>query len=353
MAVGFFHVGAPACPSGSQGECFMSILKDDFKRHINYLRISITDRCNLRCTYCMPPEGVPLLPHHAVLTYEEILRIAQIAVDEGITKIRITGGEPLVRKGVVNLIRSLSLLDGVKDLSMTTNGILLSDHARPLADAGLQRVNVSMDSLNPTRFRELTRGGDLSLVWRGIKKAQDAGLHPIKINVVAMQGYNQGEMLDFARLTIDHDYQVRFIEFMPVGNGNGWHQEKYLSGFKIKAAIEMHHTLEAVPGNPEGMSGPAELYQLTGGQGILGFINPISGHFCPNCNRLRLTADGKLRPCLFADGEIDLLASLRSAGTDTELKELLHQALSSKPEGHTLRGPTFRKCTREMVAIGG
>jgi cyclic pyranopterin phosphate synthase len=294
-----------------------------------------------------------LLAHHDILSYEEIVRIAQIAVNEGISKIRITGGEPLVRKGMVTLVHNLSELDGIKDLSMTTNGILLSEYARPLVDAGLQRVNVSMDSLQPGLFKDITRGGDLSLVWKGIEKAQDAGLSPIKINVVAIQGFNDSEIIDFARLTIANDYQVRFIEFMPIGNGNGWHQEKYLSGLKIRTIIEEHHMLEPVLRNQEGMRGPAELYRLPGAQGMIGFINPISSHFCTTCNRLRLTADGKLRPCLFADQEIDILQPLRSAGTDEELKLLLHEALSSKPKGHTVMEPTFRKCTRDMVAIGG
>jgi cyclic pyranopterin phosphate synthase len=301
----------------------------------------------------MPPEGMPIVSHHDILTYEEIVRIAQIAVNEGISKIRITGGEPLVRKGVLNLVHNLSQIDGIQDLSMTTNGILLAEYAQPLVQAGLQRINVSMDSLQPALFKDITRGGDLSLVWRGIEKAQDAGLSPIKINVVAIQGFNDGEIVDFARLTIDNDYQVRFIEFMPIGNGNGWHQEKYLSGVKIRTVIEKHHSLEPVLPNRGGMRGPAELYRLPGAQGMVGFINPISGHFCSTCNRLRLTADGKLRPCLFADQEIDIIHSLRSAGTDEELKVLLHEALSAKPKGHTVLEPAFRKCTREMVAIGG
>ena len=208
------------------------------KRHINYLRISITDRCNLRCAYCMSPEGISPIGHQAVLSYEEIVRIAEIAVSEGITKIRITGGEPLVRKGAVNLIESLSKIEGITDLSMTTNGILLGDYAQPLFDAGLKRVNVSMDSLNPDLFREITRGGDLSLVWKGIERATAVGLNPIKINVVAIQGFNEGEVADFARLTVDHDYHVRFIEFMPVGNGNVWQREKYLSCSSIKTLLE-------------------------------------------------------------------------------------------------------------------
>ena len=215
----------------------MNKLVDDFNRHINYLRISITDRCNLRCAYCMSPEGVDHIDHGDVLSYEEIVRIAQIAVSEGITKIRITGGEPLVRKGVVNLIQLLSHIEGITDLSMTTNGVLLADYAQALFDAGLKRVNVSMDSLNPDLFREITRGGDLSLVWKGIEKAADVGLHPIKINVVTIQGFNEGEIADFARLTMEHTYHVRFIEFMPVGNGNGWEKGKYVSCSSIRSLL--------------------------------------------------------------------------------------------------------------------
>jgi cyclic pyranopterin phosphate synthase len=331
----------------------MNRLVDDFNRHINYLRISITDRCNLRCAYCMSPEGIDHIGHGAVLSYEEIVRITRIAVDEGITKIRITGGEPLVRKGVVNLIQLLSHIEGITDLSMTTNGILLADYAQALSDAGLKRVNVSMDSLNPDLFREITRGGDLSLVWKGIEKAADVGLHPIKINVVAIQGFNEGEIADFARLTLEHNYHVRFIEFMPVGNGNGWEKGKYVSCSSIRSLLRKDYQLDPVPSADRGNNGPAKLYRIAGGRGVLGFINAISGHFCASCNRLRLTSDGKLRPCLFSDQEIDLRESLRSGSTDEEVRFLLHQALLSKPKGHTISEPSFRKCAREMVAIGG
>ena len=331
----------------------MNKLIDDYKRHINYLRISITDRCNLRCAYCMSPEGISPIDHQAILSYEEIVRIAQIAVSEGITKIRITGGEPLVRKGVVSLIECLSKIEGITDLSMTTNGVLLGDYAQPLFDAGLKRVNVSMDSLNPDLFREITRGGDLSLVWKGIEKATAVGLNPIKINVVAIQGFNQGEVADFARLTLDHDYHVRFIEFMPVGNGNSWQRDKYLSGSSIRTLLEKSLTLDPVFSGEQVNSGPAELYRIKGARGMLGFINAVSNHFCSQCNRLRLTADGKLRPCLFSDEEIDIRDALRAHATDEDVGLLLHQALLSKPKGHAISEPSFRKCARDMVAIGG
>lgn len=330
----------------------MKKLVDNYKRHINYLRVSITDRCNLRCTYCMPFEGVVPLTHEDVLSYEEILRIAKIAVKEGITKIRITGGEPLVRKGMVNLVSWLSRLEGIEDLSMTTNGILLSEFAGQLYEAGLKRVNVSMDSLNPELFKDITRGGELSRVWQGIEKASEVGLNPIKINVVAVKGLNEDEILDFARLTLEHNYQIRFIEFMPVGPENGWHQDKYLSCMVIRGIIAKRYKIEPVAEKiPTG--GPASLYRLEGAKGAVGFINAISSHFCSSCNRLRLTADGKIRPCLFSDEEIDMKVALRRGDSDGELTALLHSAIFNKPIGHTITEPAFRKCAREMIKIGG
>ncbi len=330
----------------------MNRLIDNYKRHINYLRISITDRCNLRCIYCMPLDGVSQLMHEDILSYEEIVRIAKIAVKEGITKIRITGGEPLVRKGVINLVGWLSQLEGIEDLSMTTNGILLSEYAKPLYEAGLKRVNVSMDSLKPDLFKEITRGGELSSLWRGIEKANEVGMNPIKINVVGMKGFNEDEVLDFARLTLDYNYQVRFIEFMPVGPENGWKEERFLSCYSIKKIIQENYKLQSL-GNKKGNGGPADLYRLEGAKGTIGFINAISGHFCSTCNRLRLTADGKLRPCLFSDKEFDIRMAMRQGDSDEELRALLHTALSNKPEGHAITEPSFKKCARDMIAIGG
>ena len=330
----------------------MNKLIDKYKRHINYLRISITDRCNLRCIYCMPIDGISHLSHENILSYEEIVRIARIAVKGGITKIRITGGEPLVRKGVVNLVGWLSQLEGIEDLSMTTNGILLSEFAKPLFEAGLKRVNVSMDSLKPDRFREITRGGELSSLIRGIEKANEVGMNPIKINVVGMNGFNEDEILDFAQLTLERNCQVRFIEFMPVGLKNGWKEERYLSCSTIKKIIQENYNLQPL-GIKKQNGGPADLYRLENAKGIIGFINAISGHFCSTCNRLRLTADGKLRPCLFSDEEFDVRMAMRQGDSDEELRALLHTALSNKPEGHAITKPSFKKCAREMVKIGG
>ena len=300
----------------------------------------------------MPINGISHLSHENILSYEEIVRIARIAVKEGITKIRITGGEPLVRKGVVNLVGWLSQLEGIEDLSMTTNGILLSELAKPLHEAGLKRINVSMDSLKPDRFREITRGGELSSLIRGIEKANEVGMNPIKINVVAMKGFNEDEVLDFAQLTQERNCQVRFIEFMPVGLQNGWKEEKYLSCSSIKKIIQENYKLQPL-GNKRGNGGPADLYRLENAKGIIGFINAISGHFCSTCNRLRLTADGKLRPCLFSDKEFDVRMAMRQGDNDEELRALLHTALSNKPEGHAITKPSFKKCAREMVKIGG
>ena len=300
----------------------------------------------------MPIDGISHLSHEDILSYEEIVRIARIAVKEGITKIRITGGEPLVRKGVVNLVGWLSQLEGIEDLSMTTNGILLSELAKPLYEAGLKRINVSMDSLKPDRFREITRGGELSSLIRGIEKANEVGMNPIKINVVAMKGFNEDEVLDFAQLTQERNCQVRFIEFMPVGLQNGWKEEKYLSCSSIKKIIQENYNLQPL-GNKRGNGGPADLYRLENAKGIIGFINAISNHFCSTCNRLRLTADGKLRPCLFSDKEFDVRMAMRQGDNDEELRALLHTALSNKPEGHAITKPSFKKCAREMVKIGG
>jgi len=309
----------------------MNKLIDHYKRQINYLRISITED---------------------ILSYEEIVHIVRIALKEGITKIRVTGGEPLVRKGVIDLIGWLSQLEGIEDLSMTTNGILLSEFAQSLYQAGLKRVNVSMDSLKPELFKKITRGGELSRVWEGIEMASKIGLNPIKINVVAIKGFNEDEIMDFARLTFDHDYQIRFIEFMPMGPRNDWQQEGYLSCLNIRKIIEKGYKLSPIS-NKKSTSGPAELYRLEAAKGIIGFINPVSSHFCSSCNRFRLTADGKLRPCLFSDEEIDIKMALRRGDKDESLRSLLHLALSNKPRSHTIKDPSFRKCAREMIKIGG
>jgi cyclic pyranopterin phosphate synthase len=296
-------------------------------------------------------EGVPHVESPEILSYEELFTIARVATLKGISKIRITGGEPLVRKDLVKFIEMISPLSNITDLSLTTNGTLLKEFAQPLYNAGIKRVNISLDSLKEDRYREITRGGILKRVWEGIDAVEKTGISPIKINVVVIKGLNDDELIDFARLSLEHPYQIRFIEYMPVGISNGWEKEKYVSYEEMLRKIETF--LPLVPAKRPGDGGPAKLYHFWEGKGEVGFISPLSQHFCSTCNRLRLTADGKLRTCLFSDEEIDLKSVLRKGGGEQELKDLFDLAIHHKPERHNLTDPVFKKCTRHMVAIGG
>jgi GTP 3',8-cyclase len=344
----------PASPFGSRSCPFaMDAPNETHNRSINYLRISITDRCNLRCRYCMPKEGVSPFGHAEVLRYEEILRIAAAAARLGIAKIRITGGEPLVRADAVRLVEKLARIPGIRDLSMTTNGVLLADFAGALREAGLQRVNISMDSLNPDKYRRITRGGDLSRVRAGIAAARKAGLTPVKINAVAIAGFNDDEIPDFARLTLAEDLQVRFIEFMPVGESCAWKPEQSLSADEVRKRIETLGPLAPLANFGNSFDGPARLFRLPGAAGVIGLISPVSDHFCASCNRLRLTSDGKLKTCLFSDEELDLKTLIRSGGGDEILEETLARAIRQKPlrQGTIIAG--MKRCQRPMVKIGG
>ena len=326
----------------------MSGVSDSFSRPINYLRISITDRCNLRCLYCMPPEGVDLLPRREMLTYEELVSIVRVAAGLGISKVRITGGEPLVRAGVVGFVGLLSEIAGSDDLSLTTNGLLLARYARGLRRAGLNRVNVSLDTLRPERFTTIARGGALADVLRGIHTAQDIGLVPVKLNMVVMRGINDDELLEFAQLTLERDWHVRFIEMMPVGHRD-FHGE-FVSSVEVKERVSVLGALE-----PQGRgvgNGPAKYYRLPGALGTIGFITPISECFCAECNRLRLTAEGGLRPCLLDSSEVDLRTPLRSGATPDELRAIITKTIFAKPEQHQLAQehiPTGKR----MSQIGG
>ena len=330
---------------------------DKYKREINYLRVSITDRCNLRCVYCMPKEGLSLLGHEDILKYEEMLRIVGIARKLGIVKVRVTGGEPLVRRGVTDFLSELGKL-GLEDISLTTNGILLETFAEPIRKAGVGRINVSLDSLDPERYARITRGGDLSAVLRGLERAGEAGFSPIKINVVAVRGFNDDEAVPFARLTLEKPYEIRFIELMPIGGEKG-SGEKYVSNDELMERIARVGTLHPIErGKPKrNLSGPARRFRLEGARGVIGFISPISHNFCHACNRLRLTADGGLRACLMVDGEIDLKAPMRRGCSDDELERLIRQAILNKPLGQHTDGAAGdrhrRKCAREMPTIGG
>jgi len=324
---------------------------DPFGRSIEYLRLSITDRCNLRCRYCMPEEGVPPLAHGDILSYEELLRIALAATTLGIRKIRVTGGEPLIRRGVVEFVRQLASLPNAPEIVLTTNGLRLAELAAPLKAAGLQRVNVSLDTLRPDRFVQLTRREGLQLVLDGLCAAEAAGLSPVKINVIPLRGINDDELLDFARLTVMHPWDVRFIEFMPISPDLELSSGERIPMAEIEEQLTALGSLEALPrGNS---AGPAQLYRLPGARGCVGLIPAVSGHFCPECNRLRVTADGRIRGCLFGNQEIDLKTVLRSGDDESALEELLHAAVCSKPEKHTIGSPLFKTPNRRMQGIGG
>lgn len=327
---------------------------DAFNRPISYIRISVTDRCNLRCVYCMPKEGVKLRPHEEILTFEELERVVRAAASIGITKVRLTGGEPLVRRGIVDLVRRLAAVPGIEDLAMTTNGILLARYAQALKEAGLDRVNVSLDSLRPERFRMITRFGKLEDVLEGIEAARKAGLTPVKINTVVIEGLNRDEVVDFARLTLEDEWHIRFIERMPIGGVSP--SEDGSPGWGFVPMREVRRDIERALGplHPAKLSGngPARYYRLEGAPGTIGFITPVSEHFCYQCNRLRLTADGRLRPCLLSDFEIDLRAYLRSGATVEEIAQVLKRGVLLKPERHHLAEEIF-PVGRVMSEIGG
>jgi cyclic pyranopterin phosphate synthase len=328
---------------------------DQYERDINYLRVSVTDRCNLRCTYCMPKEGLSLIGHDDILRYEEFLRIIRVATGEGITKVRITGGEPLVRRGVAEFIASLRTIPALNDISLTTNGILLETHAEQLFAAGIRRINVSLDSLNADKYARITRGGDIHAVLRGIRKVREIGFDPIKINIVAIKGFNDDEVLDFARLTLANPYQIRFIELMSLGTAGAENDGRYLANGVIRERIETLGELEAVNGGRSKSEGPARIYRLAGGVGEIGFISPVSRHFCHSCNRLRLTADGHLRACLLSDDETDLRGALRAGCSDDEVAALIRGVIARKPRRHEIACDVdhIKKCMKEMPAIGG
>ncbi|RJR20743.1 MAG: GTP 3',8-cyclase MoaA [Desulfobacteraceae bacterium] len=320
-------------------------------RIVTYLRLSVTDRCNLRCRYCMPQEGVSFVPHERILTYEEMLRIVKVAVHHGIRKVRITGGEPLVRKGLVPFLKALAQAQGLDEITLTTNGVLLEEFASDLKAAGIKRINISLDSLKPERFQLITGRDYFHKVMAGIEAAQKVGFSPIKINVVVMRGVNEDEILDFARLAVESPLCVRFIEFMPVGRENGWRPEAFVSIEEMKRIIYPFRPLAALETGR--LDGPALRYRPGEGAGEIGFIGALSNHFCDRCNRLRLTAEGCLRGCLFSDQEIDLKGPLRNGADDGRLLDLIRLAVSTKPDNHLVlhRGP--RKCARIMSSIGG
>ena len=320
-------------------------------RIINYLRLSVTDRCNLRCMYCMPDEGLDFVPHGEILSYEEMLRLVKISIQAGIRKVRLTGGEPLVRRGFIDFLERLGALEGLEEITLTTNGVLLTEFASDIRACGICRINISLDTLRPERFFQITRRDYFEKVVAGIREAERLGFNPIKINVVAIRGFNEDEIMDFVRLTMDKPYHVRFIEYMPVGSHNSWSNEKFISTQEIKEKILQIGKLQTVLSNP--FDGPAERFKLEGGKGEIGFIGALSNHFCDSCNRLRLTAEGHLRGCLFSDNEIDIKAPLRQGREDAHLLRIITRAIEGKPKSPEGMSPEMRKCVRHMSSIGG
>jgi len=329
----------------------MEPLVDGHGRRISDLRVSVTDRCNFRCQYCMPADGLPWLERSAVLTFEEIERVVRLMVRMGIEDVRLTGGEPLVRRDFPRLVSMLSPIEGLKDLSLTTNGYLLERDAAALVEAGINRVNVSIDSLQRDRFFHITRRDSLPQVLRGLEElARHPEVHPIKVNAVAMRGFTEEEAIPFAEFARSTAFQVRFIEFMPLDGDHKWTPDSVLTGDELRQIIDAVYPIEELPREP---SATARVFRFADGRGEIGFINPVSEPFCADCNRVRITAEGKLRTCLFSLHETDLREPLRGGADDAELERVVRDAVWRKELKHHVGEPGFVQPVRSMSAIGG
>ena len=333
-------------------ETVSSRLIDDLGRRLNYLRISVTDRCNLNCVYCMPRERLEKLRHRDILTYEEIFRLVSISAKLGVDKIRLTGGEPMVRSGFCDFLSSLTSISGLKDISLTTNGIFLRDKIQKIKDAGIKRINISLDTLNREKFKTITGYDGFDRVWQGIERARDIGFHPIKINMVVMKGMNDDEVADMAGLSLRFPFHIRFIEYMPIGLTNHTVPFTHISNADVKKSLEKVGNLIQVPRSR--MDGPTVRYKFEGAPGEIGFISPLTNHFCQTCNRLRLTANGKLRPCLLSEKEVDIKGPLRNGASDRELAGIFLKTAHKKPSNHQVScEKTAWSYSGEMSAIGG
>ncbi|QUH26846.1 GTP 3',8-cyclase MoaA [Serpentinicella alkaliphila] len=320
-------------------------MKDQYNREINYLRLSVTDLCNLKCQYCMPADGVDKKSHNEILRIESYTKLVEAMTKLGVNKVRLTGGEPLVRRGILDLVKTIGSMREVKDLSITTNGVLLKDYAQKLKEAGLNRVNISLDTLNPVKYKKITRGGNFEEVINGIGAAKEAGLLPIKINVVVINHFNTDEIMDFIRLADEH-VEVRFIELMPVGEVATWNKQKFISNqVLIDRYMDLFESQDSV------YNGPAEYFIKKDNQGKVGFISSISDHFCNSCNRIRLTADGKLKLCLHSNREIDIKEALKLDAN--KLLSYLEDLIFNKPDQHYINDTEFIPVLRNMVGIGG
>jgi cyclic pyranopterin phosphate synthase len=326
---------------------------DRFGRAVTYLRISLTDRCNLRCVYCMPKEGLQWQTRSDQLSVEEIGRVVETAARGGVRRVRLTGGEPLVHPNILEIVRRISSISNIEEVSLTTNAMLLARLAEPLADAGLRRVNISLDTLDRDKFKRITRGGEIDRVWKGIAAAERAHLAPIKLNTVIVRGLNADELPALARLTIEHDWHVRFIEVMPIGTAQDWGEgfptpeQRYVSVQEMRAQLS---TFDLQPVTAPKGNGPARTYRIPGALGTVGFISPLGEHFCENCNRLRLTSDGKLRSCLVSPNEVSLRDALR---TGKPLDDYFYQAILNKPQHHNMLAAMPAGAQRGMSQIGG
>ena len=325
-------------------------LIDKCDRHLNYLRISITDRCNLQCRYCVPRELIPKLSHADILTYEEILRVVRVPPRLGISKVRVTGGEPLVRKGVYRFLKLLAATEGLKDVSLTTNGVLLAENLEKIQAAGISRINISLDTLSPVKYRDITGFDEFDRVWRGIEKAHKMGFYPIKLNIVALKGINDTELIEMAQLSFRYPFHIRFIEYMPIGQSD-FKPDTLLLAPEIKSRISAIGKLIPVQGAEH--DGPAQRYKFEQAKGEIGFIAALSQHFCNKCNRLRLTASGQLRPCLLSDHQEDLKVHLRQGCSDQEIADIFFTAVKHKPSDHNLASQNPMRIGGQMRMIGG
>ena len=324
--------------------------RDQFGRAMTYLRISLTDRCNFRCLYCMPASGMVFQPRDEILTDDELLRAVRLSAEAGFRKFRLTGGEPTVRPHLVDIVRAMKAMPGVDEISMTTNALLLGRMAAPLAEAGLNRINVSIDTLDPVRFRFMTRGGRLDLVWKGIEEAARVGLTPIKLNTVVVRDQNEHDVIPMAELTLERDWQVRFLEIMPMEGVGDVHDQGLVTSQQTRDRLEARFgTLEPVEADP---ADPARLFRIPGAQGTIGFISPVSVPFCASCNRIRLTADGKLRLCLLREDEVDLRDMMRGGASDEDVLATIRGGIWRKPWGHGI-ADGHRHTVRGMSQIGG
>jgi GTP 3',8-cyclase len=336
----------PITPLRGQG------MPDQFGRIARDLRVSVTDRCNLRCTYCMPAEGLPWLPKPEMLTDEELLRVVGVFVGLGVRQVRLTGGEPLLRRSLTAVVRGIAAMTPRPQIAMTTNGIGLDRLAGPLAEAGLDRVNVSLDTVDPSDFLSLTRRDRFGDVERGLKAAASAGLTPVKVNAVAMRGINDRTVADVLQWCLDRGYDLRFIEQMPLDAQHAWQREQMVTADEVRARLSERFTLTPMPDDTRG-SAPAELFLVDGGPATVGIIASVSAPFCAACDRVRLTADGQVRNCLFAKGEVDLRGPLRDGATDDDLVALIQGEMWRKARGHGIGRPDFAQPERPMSAIGG